>query len=432
MKPNRHIIYGLLIFAPLIQLNAQNRAGKDDVQGKSTKPTKDTVPRESSSFWSLLAENIGATIRQRDSLDKYYKEHPIETRKYVETYLVTKQIFPNNDAIELIKALNPHIKDLKEINFYTTLKMPSFKRLDRSDRQRLRKEQRQLKKWDKESQANYTSQLRDFESAVKRYQATSIRFSSASIKNDIDKRLSEISRNLTIYNRQRLMKGTAIFLTNEVKALTGLLNDMVTKKSAQQVHQVILIDFNNNLSQPSLLGVVQPLFDPYPGSREVERMGAIRNGLWNANSEMTGNAAERFFAPAPIPITNTSELPATARTCEIYAKQVISSSANGKVQEVDIPLQYFFAYETFGNAVFNCRKNGCTGFIEKQELVSANGVNLIPGNYVFRFRDRTTNKIYSRCLTMADFKSLASSGGRKRFKIIFNPDTMDCSQYLNW
>jgi len=405
-----HFIFLLFWLPAFVNAQSQNRDSSN--RSSTSKPPKDTT---GSGFLKSLLGNMATAQKKRDSLNRYFHDHPAKVDTFVQIQLLENRVVPTTDAIELIKAMNPRIKDLSQVNFYTELRMPHFQNLKRPDKKRLKKERRSLLKYDSKVQNELVTKLDACQNARMKIQnlklPSSGKISASAFNDSLDKAYNQLQR----YRNQNLKKGTALFLIQQADLLTSIMNDVIAKRRPEKGH----IDAMNNLYKAVSFS------KPYNGvnAKEVSYddtrfYGKTSSSLWTDEVSF------------PLPIDLTSSEPEGNVLCYVYAKK---PSAAGK--EIDIKGQYFFSYQPYGNATYNCRTGTCIGFNEGGGMVSVNGANIIPCDYVFCFRDKNSGVLYYRCITKTQFELITASGNsgdRKKWKILFNPESNQCTDFFNW
>ncbi|MEJ8844605.1 hypothetical protein WG954_19585 [Lacibacter sp. H375] len=407
------------IFTLLLLANVQYAQDTSNRRQSTNRP-KDTTKKAGSSFLESLAKNIQDEKKRKDSLNNYYRQHPMETNAYVSKYLVDRRVLPNDDAIRFIKALNPNIRNLEEINYYAELKMPAFKRLKKTDRKRLKKESKRSDKYNSIASKTFLIKLNELDAA-------SSQFTNGRVRSDARNRLvntiSEIQSELASIRSKRMPMGITVFLTNQVAILNQVLADVNRSGSISQLQQRIVQAVRDNMNYHSL-----KMSSVYPIGKQSKQRSLM---VADSGPTETVENEELFYSTAHYITGFIGEADIKSKICAIYAKTV---TTNGNIaKEVDIDVRYFFSYETAVQAQYKCKTGKCDGFTEQNGLVSANGANIIPSNYVFRFRDRESNRIYFRCISKELFEQVQSNpgtGNSRKFRIIFFPDNEECTAFM--
>lgn len=414
MKISVCIITMLLLLA-----NVQYAQDTTNRRQTSNRP-KDTTKKAGSSLLESLAKNIRDEKKRKDSLNNYYRQHPMETNTYVTNYLIGRRVLPNDDAISLIKALNPKIKNLKEVNYYAELKMPVFKRLKKTDRKRLRKECARLDKYNAVASQAFFTKLNELDVVAAQFNNAKIRSGD---KSRFGNTIQDIQGELALLRTKRMPMGITAFLTEQLSTLNKLVADVNRSGTINQLQQNIVQGIKDNLDYPSLKRTVSN--DQYKQQSKQRRLMVASSGFDEANEN------NENFSTTDYSTNWIGEADVASKICAIYAKTVKTNGSTAK--EVDIDFQYFFSYETAIQAQYKCKTGKCDGFSEQSGLVSANGANIIPSNYVFRFRDKNTNKVYFRCISKEMFERIQANpgnGNNRKFRIIFFPDNEECNAFM--
>ena len=401
--------YFLLLLCLTTFVTAQSQVRDTTNRSRTTtKPPKDTTK---STFLNSLFNNLAADRKRRDSLDRYYHDHPARTEVYVRTQLVENSIVSTTDAIELVKAINPRIRNLQMVNFYTELRMPHFQKLKHPDKKRLKKERRSLLKYDSKTNNALATKLDACQNSMSRISSLKLQFYDNVSSSYFNNLLDQSYRQLQHYRNEKLKKGTTLFLIQQADLLNSIMNDVISSRRAGRGH----IDAMNKLQ-----GAISFSKPTMSNSNEVSY-----NDNYIAEKTSSSLWTNEVSSPQAFDLTSPGETENVL--CYIYA---MKSTPSGK--EVDINGQYFFSYQPYGNATYNCRTGECAGFNETGRTVSVNGVNIVPSDYVFCFRDKTTNTVYYRCIDKTSFEQISNSGNRKKWKIVFNPETKECKEFFNW
>lgn len=409
MKVYLYVIY-LLLWTAIAYSQNPNRSTR--------LPAKDTG-RSGSKFLDEFVKSYQNQQHYRDSLNKYFREHPMETNTYISKFLIDRRVLPNNDAIEFIKALNPEISNLPEINYYAELKMPFFKQLKRPDRKRLRKEHRRLNKYDKESQRIFTTQYNKLEGNISEFNKTGIRSGS---RNDFSNTLNDIHGQLRLLKDKRMTKGITVFITNQLSTMNLLVADVINQQSITPLQMAVLNDIKKDIDRPSLRKVSSISPNKNPWKRGVWITASAESEDADENEDIFRNNYSAYAV---------GEDDVSSKICGIYA-MTVTGSGNKRHQE-DINLGYFYSYKTGIDATYKCKTGTCEGFVDQPGLVSANGANIIPANYLFRFRSHENGQIYFRCISKDMFEKIQQTAGglnKNRFRIIFYPQSDECKAYL--
>lgn len=413
MKISSCIISLLLLTQALYAQDTNSR--------RQSNPPKDTTKKAGSGFLDAFAKGLQKEKQRRDSLNNYFRQHPMETNTYVSNYLIDRRVLPNEDAISLIKALNPRIKNLKEINYYAELKMPVFKRLKKTDRKRLRKECARLDKYNAAASQAFMTKLNELD-------VVTAQFNNAKIRSDARSMFSimihEIQGELALVRTKRMPMGITVFLTDQLVTLNQVVAEVNRSGTINQLQQKIVQGIKENLNYPSLKRI---------SSHDLYKKQSRQRSFMVASSSFdeTNENTDLFSSPADYSSNWIGEADVASKICAIYAKTVKTNGSTAK--EVDIDVRYFFSYETAIQAQYKCKTGKCDGFLEQSGLVSANGANIIPSNYVFRFRDRESNKVYFRCISKELFERIQANpgnGNNRKFRIIFFPDNEECTAFM--
>ncbi len=217
-------------------------------------------------------------------------------------------------------------------------------------------------------------------------------------------------------------KGITVFLTNLLSTTNQLAGDVINQRTISQLQMNILNDIKKDIDRPSL----KKISGIHSGKNPLKRNG------WNTASAAgeEGNYEEvppdNYYPPYAV-----GEDDVSGKICGIYAMTV--SGSGNKTKQEDLNLAYFYSYETGIDATYKCKTGTCQGFAEQTGMVSANGVNIIPANYLFRFRDRNNNQTYFRCITKEMFEKVQQIPGglnKNKFRIIFYPQAEECKNYF--
>jgi hypothetical protein len=236
--------------------------------------------------------------------------------------------------------------------------------------------------------------------------------------------INEIQAELALVRTKRMSMGITVFLTEQLLTLNQLVADVNRSGTISTLQQKIVEGIRNNLNYPSLKRTSST--NQYKSPSRQRSFMVASSGFDEVNEN-----TELFSATNDYSANYIVEADVASKICAIYAKTIKTNGNTAK--EVDIDFQYFFSYETAIEAQYKCKTGTCTGFLEQTGLVSANGANIIPSNYVFRFRDRVTSKIYYRCISKDMFERIQSNpgnGNNRKFRIVFYPDNEECTAFM--
>jgi hypothetical protein len=377
----------------------------------------DKGPKRNSPFWLSFQINYRGYI-QNPCCSWRHKNYSIsnikiEKNTYFVIYLRTKHILPDKDALTIVSDLNPGLGD--SVQAGTRLNLPAFSEEPVKKNKEFDDNFKKFNTYSKEEHMNLTKQIDQFNENYMLLELGKIKTYSDSFWVYLNFLSTFYKTKLASYDS----RGETNLLTQHLITINKILGRINKDKTGTKTDERILLYFFNQVNAV------------YKSTGESTSNSNIRQFISNKD-RITGVADmgsndENFFAEPKVPAGYSLTDYYINKKVEIYAVEVLHGKPSKLFGE------FSYAFMGAGEAFMDKEMNGSKGFTDKDETVSVALQEMVVSDYVFRFTNIKTKKVYWRCYKSDDFKLYENEGtkiGKNTLRLIFNYQVEDCHNFL--